>query len=300
MGLTYALAIVLPIATFFFLAFAVLEDSGYLPRLAVMLDRTFRAMGLNGKAVLPMILSLGCDTMATTATRILDTRRERVQVTLLLALGVPCSAQLGVVLGMLAGVGALATGLWALVLVLVILAVGFVANQVLEGHRSDFILELPPLRRPSLSNILVKTLARVEWYLKEVVPIFLLGTAALFALDRLGAIALLTDALRPVVTGWLGLPPAATTAFLMGFLRRDYGAAGLYALVQAGALSGAQILVSLVVITLFVPCIANLMMIVKEHSGKTAAAVAAFVFPFAFFVGGILNLLLDATGLMRL
>ena len=101
MGLTYGLAIVLPIVTTFFLVFGLLEDSGYLPRLAVMSDRLFRVMGLNGKAVLPMVLGLGCDTMATMTTRILATRKERVIVTLLLALGVPCSAQLGVILAML-------------------------------------------------------------------------------------------------------------------------------------------------------------------------------------------------------
>jgi ferrous iron transport protein B len=105
MALTYSLAIVLPIVTTFFLAFSLLEDSGYLPRLAVMLNRAFRLMGLNGKAVLPMILGLGCATMATMTTRILKTRKERLQVTLLLALGVPCSAQLGVILGMITGLG---------------------------------------------------------------------------------------------------------------------------------------------------------------------------------------------------
>ena len=106
MGLSYGLAIVLPIVLTFFTAFALLEDSGYLPRLAVMSDRVFRLMGLNGKAVLPMVLGLGCDTMATLTTRILPTKKERLLATLLLALGVPCSAQLGVILAMLAVVPA--------------------------------------------------------------------------------------------------------------------------------------------------------------------------------------------------
>lgn len=296
MGLTYGLAIVMPIATSFFLAFAVLEDSGYLPRLSVMLDRLFRVMGLNGKAVLPMILGLGCDTLATTATRILDTRRERVQVTLLLALGIPCSAQLGVVLGMIGSVGPGAVTLWAGVVAGVLLAVGFLAARVLPGERSDFILELPPMRRPRVTNVVVKTAARVEWYLKEVVPIFLIGTAALFTLDAVGALDVLIQGLRPLITGWLGLPAGATSAFIIGFLRRDYGAAGLFALAGTGALSPAQILVSLITLTLFVPCFANVMMIAKELGTRTAVRIVAFIFPFAFFVGGLVRLFLEATG----
>ena len=112
MGLTYGLAIVLPIVGSFFLALGVLEDSGYLPRLAVMLDGAFRRMGLNGKAVLPMVLGLGCVTMATMTSRILETRKERLQVTLLLALAIPCSAQLGVILGMIGIAGALGAAIW--------------------------------------------------------------------------------------------------------------------------------------------------------------------------------------------
>jgi ferrous iron transport protein B len=292
MALTYSFAIVLPIVGTFFLAFSVLEDSGYLPRLAVMLDRAFRVMGLNGKAVLPMILGLGCDTMATMATRILDSRKERVQVTLLLALGVPCSAQLGVLLGMVGGLGLWALMVWGGVVVATMLVVGWLAARVIPGKQSDFILELPPMRLPDLGNVVVKTLARMEWYLKEVVPIFVLGTALLFALDLVGALAWLQQALAPLVVGWLGLPAEATDALLIGFLRRDYGAAGLFAMAQEGLLDPVQIVVSMVVITLFVPCVANFLMIVKEYGARTGLAVAATVFPLALLVGGMLNIAL--------
>lgn len=294
MALTYSLAIVFPIVTTFFLAFSLLEDSGYLPRLAVMLNRLFRLMGLNGKAVLPMILGLGCTTMATMTTRILDSRKERLQVTLLLALGVPCSAQLGVILGMITQLGAVAVMIWLSVVVATLLAVGYLAARIIPGQSSDFILELPTLRLPSFGNITVKTLARVEWYLREVVPIFILGTTALFVLDKLKLLTALERLLAPLISGWLNLPSEVTGIFLIGFLRRDYGATGLFALAREGALSTSQIVVSLVVITLFMPCVANLLMIVKEHGTRTALAVAAFVFPFAFAVGGILNLILQS------
>lgn len=148
MALSYGIAIVMPIVLTFFLAFSILEDSGYLPRLAVMANRPFEAMGLNGKAVLPMALGLGCDTMATLTTRILETRKERVQTTLLLALGVPCSAQLGVLMGMAAILTREAIFVWLSVVLLTLFSVGWLAARVLPGKRSDFILELPPVRRP--------------------------------------------------------------------------------------------------------------------------------------------------------
>jgi ferrous iron transport protein B len=292
MALTYSIAIVLPIVGTFFIAFGILEDSGYLPRLAIMVNRVFRVMGLSGKAVLPMVLGLGCDTMATLTARILETKKERIIVTLLLALGVPCSAQLGVILGMLAGVSARATAIWVGVVIGTIFLIGILAREIVPGESSDFILELPPIRLPQLSNVVLKTIARIEWYLREAVPLFILGTLVLFFFDKLGLLLWLEEIASPIVVGFLGLPVRATEAFLVGFLRRDYGAAGLFMLARAGELTPLQVVVSLVTITLFVPCIANFFIIIKERGWKTAIAIVSFIFPFAFLVGGLLNFFL--------
>jgi ferrous iron transport protein B len=298
MALAYGLALILPIVAVFFLSFSILEDTGYLPRLAVMLNRFFRLMGLNGKAVLPMILGLGCDTMATLSTRILETRKERILVTLLLALGIPCSAQLGVILGMMGTLSSSAILIWVGVVVITVLIVGWLAARVMPGERSDFILELPPLRLPRLQNIVIKTLARVEWYLKEVLPLFIVGTLFLFVVDRIGILTTAEQVASPLVVGFLGLPAAATGAFIVGFLRRDYGAAGLFALALSGAMSNNQIVVSMIVITLFIPCIANVMMIFKEYGWRVTAAVTLTVFPLAFAVGGLVNAALNMFGVV--
>jgi ferrous iron transport protein B len=299
MGLSYGVAIVLPIVTTFFLAFSVLEDSGYLPRLAAMLNRAFRLLGLNGKAVLPLILGLGCDTMATLTARILETKKERLVVTLLLALAIPCSAQLAVIFAMLAGIH-LAASLWFLgAIASVMLLVGFLAARIIPGRGSDFILELPPLRVPQFGNVLVKTVARVEWYAKEALPLFLLGTAVLWGMDRLGALAVLERAAAPVVTGLLGLPRETAGAFILGFLRRDYAAAGLFAQIEPALRAGAvtremevQIVVALVTVTLFLPCIAQLFMMLKERGTRATLLTVGFVLPFAFGMGGLLNVLM--------
>jgi ferrous iron transport protein B len=296
MALTYAIAIVLPVVGTFFVFFGVLEDSGYLPRLAVMVNRIFRAMGLNGKAVLPMILGLGCDTMATLTTRILPSRKERVLVTLLLALGVPCSAQLGVILAMLGSMAPAGTLIWGGVVAGTLFGVGWAAARLMPGRGSDFLIEVPPMRVPSLGNIMVKTAARTEWYLKEAVPLFVLGTLMLWVLDLSGLLQRLEAAARPLVVGLLGLPAQATDAFLVGFLRRDYGAAGFFVLRRGGQLDGVQSVVALSVITLFVPCIANFFVMIKERGFKTALGMVAFIVPFAFTVGVALNWALHSIG----
>jgi ferrous iron transport protein B len=297
MAFTYALALILPIVGFFFITFGIMEDSGYLPRLAVMSNRLFKMMGLNGKAILPMILGLGCDTMATMTTRILETPKDRIIVTLLLALGVPCSAQLAVILGMLGGISASMVWIWAGIIFGVILLVGYLSGKVIPGERGSFILELPPIRRPSLANVLIKTLARIEWYLKEAVPLFILGTLILFLLNRTGALAWLEQAASPLIVHVLGLPAQATAAFLIGFLRRDYGAAGFFALAKAGILTVNQTLVALVTITLFVPCIANFLVIIKERGWRVALMITGVVMVLAFGIGGILNLVLRSFGI---
>ncbi len=291
-ALTYAIAIILPITATFFIAFAILEDSGYLPRLAIMSNRVFNIMGLNGKAVLPMVLGLGCGTMAVMTSRILETKRERLIITFLLALAVPCSAQLGVILGMLGALSFKATLVWSGTVLATLLFSGYLASKVIRGEKTEFFLEIPPIRKPNLMNILVKTLGRIEWYLKEAVPLFILGTFILFILHKFNFLNTLEAIASPVVVSLLGLPEKTTESFILGFLRRDYGAAGLFAMAEKGMLTPVQSVVSLVTITLFIPCLANFFMIIKERGIKTALSIIAIVFPAAFLGGGILNWIL--------
>jgi ferrous iron transport protein B len=292
MALTYAVAIILPITATFFIAFGLLEDSGYLPRIAVMTNRAFSTIGLNGKAVLPMVLGLGCGTMATMTTRILETKRERIIATFLIALAIPCSAQLGVILGML-GPYSVKVALWWIGTVILVLALtGYIASKVIPGERPDFFLEIPPVRVPKIGNILMKTISRIEWYLKEAVPLFILGTLILFILDKLRILGWLEHIASPVIVSFLGLPEKTTSAFILGFLRRDYGAAGLFELSKQGIMNEDQIIVSIITLTLFVPCLASFFMIIKERGPKTALLMFSLITSFALLIGGAVNLLL--------
>ncbi len=294
LGLTYAIAIILPVVSTFFIVFSIIEDSGYLPRLAMLIDRVFKFIGLNGRAVIPMVLGLGCDTMATIVTRTQETKRERLITTFLLALAIPCSAQLGVIFGLFSGsAGTLL--IWGGTVTLVLLLTGYLTARMIPGERASFFMEVPPLRLPKLSNILVKTYSRLEWYLTEVIPIFVLASILIWLGQLVGLFQLLISWLEPVVT-FIGLPPESAVAFLYGFFRRDFGAAGLYDLYSSGMLSGVPLVVAAVTLTLFVPCVAQFAVTIKERGLKTAVLIAQFIFPFAFLVGFLLNAVLTGLG----
>jgi len=175
--------------------------------------------------------------------------------------------------------------------------VGFLSSKLIRGKPSDFIFEIPPIRVPQLKNVWFKTWYRVRWYLKEAVPLFLIGTLALFVFDNvrfLGRSLLLwiQTALEPILVTMLHLPARAAGIFLLGFLRRDYGAAGLYDMAREGLLTGQQVVVSMVVLTLFVPCLASFLIIIKEQGLKRALAITGFIVPFAICVGAVVSWIL--------
>jgi len=282
MTVTYTFGLLLPLVLAFYLFLALLEDSGYLPYLATLVDRGLRGVGLNGRAIIPLILGFGCVTMATLTTRILGTARERFIATALLGIAIPCSAQLGVVLGLLAGLGLVYWLGYGVVIFLVFAAAGTVLHRALPGQSSDLLLELPPLRVPRTRNVLVKTGVRAWAFTKEVLPLIFVGALVLSLLILTGALGILEDFFAPLTEAVLTLPKAATAAFILGFIRRDFGAAGLYDL----SLSPAETLIALVVITLFVPCIASVLMISREQGMRRLALIWGGSLLLALVVGG--------------
>jgi ferrous iron transport protein B len=284
MTITYLLGLLLPLVIGFYVALSILEDSGYLPRLATFVDRMMTAIGLNGRAVIPMILGLGCVQLGTITTRILGSKRERTIATAIINFVVPCSAQLGVIFGMLAAVGFTLSMTYAGVIFACLAIVGTVLNKFLPGQSSALLIDLPPMRLPRPTNVLRKTVIRSFFFMKEAYIWFFAGSLGVSLLQVTGGLKAWQDLVSPLTVNWLSLPAEASTAFVMGMVRRDFGAAGLTDL----ALSPWQVVVSLVVITLFVPCIASLMILFKERGVKEAMAVWVGAWVLAFSVGGIL------------
>ncbi|MGL4670264.1 MAG: ferrous iron transport protein B [Methanobacteriaceae archaeon] len=293
LGITYAIAIILPIVGMFFLFFSILEDSGYLPRLALLVDKAFKYIGLNGRAVIPLVLGVGCGSMATMVTRTLETKRERTISTIILALTIPCSAQLGIILALLSS-NVTSVAVWAIVILLNFVVVGFVSSKILPGKQPSFFMELPPLRVPKLSNVLSKTYIRLVWYFKELLPLFIIVSIIIWALQMFGIFNYIEMVVKPLVVG-IGLPSEATNSFILGFFRRDYGAAGLYEI--RSLLNQVQITVAAVTLTLFLPCVAQLMVMIKERGFFTAIGIAVLSLTIAFVVGFLLNIVLLAIGI---
>ncbi len=292
MGLGYLLGLILPLVTGFYLALGVLEDSGYLPRVAVLADRALVRLGLNGRAIIPLILGFGCVTMATVTTRILSTRRERTIATFLLALTIPCSAQLGVIASILTPLGPGYLAAYAAAMLGPFAFFGAALDRLLPGESYPLLAELPPLRVPGLGNLLRKTASRSYWFIREAGSLFIIGALLIASLQYLGVLGRVENWLAPVTEGWLGLPREAAVAFLMGMIRRDFGAARLLAL----GLGPSGSLVAMVTITLFVPCVASIAVILKERGGWEGLVIWVASLLTAFSWGGIIHRLLSLGG----
>ncbi|WP_407463232.1 ferrous iron transport protein B [Methanobrevibacter sp.] len=288
LGLTYGFGIILPIVSLFFIVFSILEDSGYLPRLALLVDNGFKRIGLSGRSVIPFVLAVGCGSMAAMVTRTLETRRERNIATMLMALTIPCSAQLGVIMALLSQ-HPKSIWIWLAVIVLNFVVLGYLAKRFVPGAQPSFFMELPPLRWPKLSHIAKKTWTRLVMYIKELIPIFILISVIIWALDLCGIFQWIIACISPIVNA-IGLPTSTSSSFVLGFFRRDFGAAGLMAIQTQ--LTGVQLLVASITLTLFLPCVAQLMIMIKERGAKLAGLIALMSIVLAFTMGFIVNLLL--------
>lgn len=286
MTVTYILGLLLPLVAGFYFFLAILEDSGYMPRIAALVDRALNYLGLNGRAIIPMLLGFGCVTMATVTTRMLGSKREKIIAIFLLGLAIPCSAQLGVIAGLIAPLGLKYFVIYVMTIFTVYVIAGTFLNKVLPGKSTDLLIDLPPVRLPRLKNILRKTYLKSKYFIFEAGPIFALGAVGITLLKEGGILQWIQDKVAPFIVGWLKLPKETTEAFIMGIIRRDFGAAGLNSL----ALTSDQTLVSLIVITLFVPCIAAMLVMIKEQGFKQALMVWLGSWFAAFAVGGIVAL----------
>jgi ferrous iron transport protein B len=289
MALVPALGLVLPVIVVFYFTFGFIEDSGYFSRLSILLDRLFRKIGLNGKAVLPMILGFSCVSMATISTRVLNSERERFIATFLLSLGVPCSAKLSLILVIMAQVSFAAFLVVFGVVFSLTMASGFILNRLMPAETTHFIMEIPPIRIPSVRNVITKTSYRSLMFLREAVPFFILSALGFFVAEKIGLLTLVENLAEPFVRGLLGLPPQFVESLLLGFVRGEAGLAMLKRMVDSGVIDHLQLVVAMIVTILFIPCVTNFMLIIKEQGSKKAFAIIVSVTACAMITGGVMN-----------
>ncbi len=286
-GLFLVLGIVFPVLLTYYLFIGLLETAGYFPRLSVLLDRSMRPMGLNGKGVMPLVMGFSCVTMALMTTRMLDTKKERIIASLLLVLGMPCAPLLStmfIILGQLPFAATLI--LFGLLLIQIFLG-GFIASRLLPGANSELIMEIPPITMPDARWVLKAAWVRTLAFMKEATPLFLAASLLLFGLNEAGFIQKLQDVAAPIVTDFWGLPASAVQVFIKTLIRRENGVAEL-ARIQGG-FTGSQLLVTLLIMTFLMPCINATLMLFKERGPKTAMAILAVVLVYTTLAGGAVN-----------
>jgi ferrous iron transport protein B len=302
LGLFNSLTTVLPILSVFFMVFGLLEDVGYLPNLAILTRRASAKIGITGNAVIPLVLGFGCKTMATMTARTLQSRKEKLIVVALIALAIPCSAQMGLSIAILGQQGVkyfiIAFGFLAILEI----CAGLLLNRLLPGDgESRFIQELPPIRMPRIGAVARKTGYRLLWFLKEAIPIFLAAALVMFLLDRVGVLALLKRALAPLITGWLGLPLDMVDALLLTFARSEAAAGFILRMSHQGLLNGMQSIVAVVLLTTFAQCFANIAAMFKEIGARAALIAVIGIYAAAILYTGVVHwILVLASGVLAL
>jgi ferrous iron transport protein B len=286
---TNMIGLLLPLVLGIFLVLSVLEDSGYLPRIATLIDRALSFMGLNGQAIIPIILGFGCVTMAIITTRMLKTDRERRIAIFLLALGVPCSAQMAIVMAVLAVQGGVYLLFYLCFMFCVLVSAGTLLGRFLPGEASPLLIELPPLRLPGFKNVWKKALLKSSQFMKEAFPLFAAGALLLGILDVTGMLQGLREFFVPITVSWLHLPVETADVFIMGLIRKEFGAANILVLKMLPL----QNLVILITLTLTVPCIASTMIILKERGWREGLLIWFAVLATAFLIGGLVTRLLE-------
>jgi ferrous iron transport protein B len=287
-GLFVPIAMVLPYVFAFYLVLSFLEDSGYLPRLAVLVDNVMHRFGLHGLAIIPMMLGLGCNVPGAMATRVLETRRERFIAATLMAIAVPCMAQSAMIFGLVGRYGASGLGLVFGTLLVVWIVLGILLRRFSKGESPEIFVEIPPYRMPYWPALLKKLWIRIRGFTREAVPYVLMGVFAINVLYSMGIIQLVGRLASPLITGVLGLPQDAVGALIIGFLRKDVAVGMLLPL----GLDLSQLVVASVVLTMYFPCVATFAVLIRELGIKDMIKSAAIMLSSALVVGGLLNLIL--------
>ncbi len=287
-GLYIPFGIVLPFLIPFYLLLGLLEDLGYLPRLSVLMDALFHRIGLHGASIMPCILGLGCSVPGVLAVRILDSPKQRYIAATLMTMAIPCASQNAMVFGILGPYGLRYIAIVYCTLFLVFIATGFILHRIIKEESPEIFMEIPPYRIPDRKSLLKKTFVRLRAFLNEAVPYIGVGMLAMNLFHMTGFMDYMGVALRPVISGMLGLPSDAAATLIIGFLRKDVGIA-MFAPLE---MTPMQLAIASVMLAMYFPCVATLMVLLKELGPYNTLKSILIRLIAALLVGTTMNLLL--------
>jgi len=287
-GLYIPLGAVLPYIVSFYLVLGMLEDVGYLPRLAILMDTLMHKLGLHGYAIIPTILGLGCNVPGIMATRILESRRERFIAATLISIGVPCAALQAMIIGLVGQQGWQYVAMVYGSLFVSWLIIGFILNHTVRGFSPEILVEIPPYRLPLLQTIAEKLWLRISGFIREALPVVLVTVLVINILYIIGIFNSIANAAAPVLTNLLGLPKETIVALVVGFLRKDIAIGMLAPL----ALTAKQLVISSTVLAMFFPCAATFVILARELGARDTVKAAGIMIAAALTMGGLQNLIL--------
>lgn len=287
-GLFVPIGMILPYIFSFYLVLSFLEDSGYLPRFATLVDTVMHKLGMHGLAIIPMILGVGCNVPGALATRILESKRQRFIALTLMAITIPCMAQIAMVYGLLGRYGVTGLGIIFITLLVVWIIIGLILNKLMKGIVPETFIEISPYRLPYLEGLSKKLLMRMRAFLKEAIPYVLLGVFIVNILYVLGIIDFLSSITAPVIEGVLGLPKDAIASLLIGFLRKDVAVGMLLPL----GLTMKQLIIASVILTMYFPCVATFVILFRELGLKDTLKSALLMIVSTLIIGAALNIIL--------
>ncbi|MBF0238030.1 MAG: ferrous iron transporter B [SAR324 cluster bacterium] len=286
-GVFLALGLVLPVIFCFYIAFGILEDSGYLPRVAILLDRIFRKMGLNGKGVIPLTMGFSCVTMAILTTRVLNTDKEKNIASFLLFLCMPCAPLIAVMFIILDSLPVSATITVFFFIFSQLILAGMVANKIMVGGSSSMVFEIPTMRVPKLMDVVKMSALKTYFFMKEAVPVFIFAAIVVFLFQRFGGLKLVETAFGPMIDSALGLPEQSIQVFIKTMIRRESGAAELEHL--RGLYTNLQLVVNLLLMIFLAPCINAIIVLFKERGSRAASTIMIAVVAYAIILCSIVN-----------
>ena len=287
-GLYVPIAAVLPYIISFYFTLSILEDSGYLPRLATLVDKVFHKLGMHGHGIVPMFLGLGCNVPGALSTRTLETRKQRFISATLLAICIPCMAQMAMIFGVLGQYGIYYIGIVFVTILILYILIGLLLNRFIKGESPEIFLEIPSYRRPSFKATFKKTWMRVRWFLKEAIPFLILGVFFINILYAVGILQWFGNLVSPVMTSLFGLPGEASISLITGFLRKDLAVGMLLSF----NLSPMQLVIAVTMLTIYFPCVATFSVLIRELGVKDMFKSALIMISIAILVGLSLNLIL--------
>jgi len=281
----WILALIFPYVLMFYVAFTFLEDTGFLPRMSVLFDNIMRKLGVQGGSLIHIVMGYGCAVPAIIGTRATTSMKERIVISAAICFAIPCISQTGAIISLLSAYAWWMLPAMIMFSLLLFMSVTIVAGKLVKGDVDPLLIEVPNLLIPNPKAYGRKLLTRMKHFLKDAEVPMMIAIVIAALLSESGLLGVIAVYAQPLVSGWLGLPPDAVVALILGIVRREMSVAPLLAL----DLTALQAFVGGAVSLMYLPCLSVFAILAKEFKVRIAVVISLSTIVLALFAGGLIN-----------